>query len=78
MYERELRAKSEAKSAQHDALPSNAWGNQIRSYTLQPYKLVKDLRTGVEDTNADRVLDGGIDGFLEGSLKYFGKRQNVN
>ena len=47
-----------------------AWGNQIRSYVLQPYKLVKDLRTDVESGNADAVLDGALDPFINGYLKW--------
>lgn len=47
-----------------------AWGNQIRSYVLQPYKLVKDLRTEVESGNADAVLDGALDPFINGYLKW--------
>jgi len=46
------------------------WGNQIRSYVLQPYKLVKDLRTDVETGNADAVLDGALDPFINGYLKW--------
>ncbi len=46
----------------------NAWGSQIRSYFLQPYQLVKDLRTGVEMAQADSVLDGNIDNFINGYL----------
>ena len=44
------------------------WGHQIRSYVLQPYQLVKDLRNNLENTDPDRVLDGDIDGFLEAAL----------
>ena len=47
-----------------------AWGNQIRSYFLQPYQLIKDLRTGEEQTNAAKVLDGGIDPFINAFLKW--------
>ncbi len=48
---------------------SASWGNQIRSYVLHPYKLVKDLRTGVESTNPDDVLDGNLDRFIEEEIK---------
>ncbi len=48
----------------------NGWGSQIRSYVLQPYKMVKDLRTGAESANADAVLDGDIDMFLNEYLKW--------
>lgn len=46
-----------------------SWGHQIRSYVLHPYKLVKDLRSGYEETNPDSVLDGHLDGFIESGLK---------
>ena len=46
------------------------WGNQIRSYVLQPYQLVKDLRTGVESTNPQEVLDGSVTPFMEAALAH--------
>ncbi|MCM1343206.1 MAG: peptide chain release factor 2 [Muribaculaceae bacterium] len=52
------------------------WGNQIRSYVLQPYKLVKDLRTDVETGNADAVLDGALDPFINGYLKWINTKDN--
>jgi peptide chain release factor 2 len=48
----------------------NAWGSQIRSYVLQPYKMVKDLRTGYETANADGVLNGNLDPFISEYLKW--------
>jgi peptide chain release factor 2 len=48
-----------------------SWGNQIRNYVLQPYKLVKDVRTGVETANTEAVLDGELDMFIQAEVKMF-------
>lgn len=68
LYEMELQ-KREEQAAQYQANKSQiAWGHQIRSYVLAPYRLVKDLRTGHEDGNVDKVLDGDLDMFMEDYL----------
>lgn len=68
LYERELKAREEKANAEAASKTEIGWGHQIRSYVLQPYQMVKDLRTGETSTNPDAVLDGDIDGFLEASL----------
>lgn len=68
IYERELQKREEAAAIQAAGKSDIGWGHQIRSYVLQPYQMVKDLRTGVEKGNANGVLDGDIDGFLEAAL----------
>ncbi len=68
LYELELK-KREEKAAQEAAAKSEiGWGHQIRSYVLQPYQMVKDLRTGVESPNPAAVLDGDLDPFIEAAL----------
>lgn len=68
MYEREL----QIRRAESDAIEANktdiGWGHQIRSYVLHPYKMVKDLRTSMESSDSQGVLDGDLDAFLEASL----------
>lgn len=68
LYEFELRKREEAAAAEEESKTDIGWGHQIRSYVLQPYQMVKDLRTGIEKGNAEGVLDGDIDDFLEASL----------
>lgn len=68
LYEEELRRREQAAQEGSNEKSDNGWGSQIRSYVLQPYQLVKDLRTGVETSQTSAVLDGDIDMFLEASL----------
>jgi len=68
LYEQELKKREEAAAAEQANKTDIGWGHQIRSYVLQPYQLVKDLRTGTTSTNPQEVLDGGLDAFMEASL----------
>jgi len=68
LYELELQRREEEAQAEHTAKTDIGWGHQIRSYVLHPYKMVKDLRTNVEKGNAEAVLNGRIDDFLEAAL----------
>jgi peptide chain release factor 2 len=68
LYELELKKREEQVAAFQGEKSEIGWGHQIRSYVMQPYQMVKDLRTGVEKGNAQGVLDGDIDDFLAGSL----------
>lgn len=68
LYELEKKAEQEKLEKLEDAKSDIAWGNQIRSYVLQPYRLIKDLRTKVEIGDVDRVLDGDIDEFIKSNL----------
>ena len=68
LYEAELKRREEEARAAAAAKSDIGFGHQIRSYVLQPYQLVKDLRTGVESTNPSAVLDGDIDAFIEAAL----------
>ena len=68
LYERELQARRDERAQLEAGKSDIGWGRQIRSYVLQPYRLVKDLRTGVETGNAQAVLDGAIDIFIGAAL----------
>lgn len=68
LYEVELQKREDKANAEAAAKTDIGWGHQIRSYVLQPYQMVKDLRTGVQTTDPQRVLDGDLDPFMEASL----------
>ena len=68
LYEQELQKREEELRAGHQARTDIGWGHQIRSYVLQPYQMVKDLRTGVETSNTQAVLDGDLDDFMAAAL----------
>ncbi len=68
LYEEELKKREEESQAQAAQKTDIGWGHQIRSYVLQPYQMVKDLRTGVESTNPPAVLDGDLDQFISAAL----------
>ncbi len=68
LYELELKKKEQASQLIEAEKGDNGWGHQIRSYVLQPYQMVKDLRTGFETSDTSGVLDGALDGFMRASL----------
>lgn len=68
LYQLELDKRNEAISEAHEAKGDAGWGNQIRSYVLQPYQMVKDLRTSVETSDTKGVLDGDLDQFMAATL----------
>lgn len=70
LYEMELQKRMAEQQESHDAKTEIGWGHQIRSYVLQPYQMVKDLRTEVETSDTSGVLDGDIDRFLSASLSH--------
>jgi len=72
LYELELRKRQEEVMKIEAGKKKIEWGSQIRSYTMQPYKLVKDVRTGFESGNVQAVMDGDLDGFIKAYLMEFG------
>ncbi|MEC3916350.1 peptide chain release factor 2 [Nocardia sp. CDC160] len=76
-----LERKRQEERAQMDALKTNegaSWGNQMRSYVLHPYQMVKDLRTGYEVNNPSAVLDGDIDAFIESGIRWRMREQSTS
>jgi len=68
LYEIAEREREEKRAAEEGAKKEIAWGSQIRSYVLQPYRLVKDHRTNIEIGDVDRILNGDLDRFIRGYL----------
>jgi peptide chain release factor 2 len=68
LYEAELEKREKERQAMHESKSEIGWGHQIRSYVLHPYQMVKDLRTGVEISNTQAVLDGDLDQFMAAAL----------
>tara|TARA_Y100001970_G_C14131853_1_gene802128 strand:- start:1197 stop:1436 length:240 start_codon:yes stop_codon:yes gene_type:complete len=68
LYDYEIKRKEQETENIESSKSEIGWGHQIRSYVLQPYRLVKDNRTNFESTSPEKVLDGELDSFLEQSL----------
>ena len=68
LYEYETQKRNEEEQKSMSSKTEIGWGHQIRSYVLQPYRLVKDLRSKIESTNPEEVLNGNLDQFIEGNL----------
>jgi peptide chain release factor 2 len=75
LYTKKLQQKIQEKKESHSQLSENAWGSQIRNYVLQPYRMVKDSRTGYQSGDVDSVLDGDIQGFMQASLLHFKNKE---
>jgi peptide chain release factor 2 len=77
LYELEMEKKRKELQAVEDSKLDIAWGSQIRSYVLHPYRMVKDHRTKYETSNTDRVLDGDIDDFIYQFMVFRGTKKRV-
>ena len=78
LYEYEMEKRSEAKEKMEDSKTDIGWGNQIRSYVMHPYKMVKDLRTRYETGNVDAVMDGELEQFIRQYLLFAAGIENEN
>jgi peptide chain release factor 2 len=75
LYELELKKQEADKQQLEDTKTDNSWGHQIRSYVMHPYKMIKDLRTNIETSNVDRVLDGDLNPFIQAELNRINQGQ---
>ena len=69
LFEHEIQKRDEENQKKSETKTDIGWGHQIRSYVLQPYQLVKDLRNKLESTNPESILNGNIDDFIEEGIK---------
>jgi peptide chain release factor 2 len=77
LYEIELKKQEEEKQLKYNEKSAIAWGSQIRTYTLHPYRLIKDHRTNFEDSSVDKVLDGALDEFIRNYLLFMHGHQDT-
>jgi peptide chain release factor 2 len=76
LYEMEIRKRNEAKTVVESKKKKIEWGSQIRNYVMQPYKLVKDLRTDYETSNVNAVMDGDLNDFIKAYLMEYGSKKD--